>query len=144
MLSEFRISLEVDAPLDRVWKSLVDWKSQGEWMAMTHVDSSHIGAADSGVGTTIEAFTGIGKFGILDQMRVTEWKPPHRCVVDHFGPIIKGIGIFELSAIDDNRTRFDWFERVDAPKVILALIKPGILLAVRYSLRRFARFTAVK
>lgn len=144
MLSEFRISVEVNAPLHRVWESLVDWKRQGEWMAMTRVDSSHHGATDSGVGTTIEAFTGIGKFGILDQMRVTEWQPPHRCVVDHFGPIIKGIGVFELSAIDDKRTRFDWFEQIDAPKVILALIKPGILIAVTYSLRRFARFTAVK
>ena len=35
--------------------------------------------------------------------------------------------------------RFDWYEKIDAPKPILLLIKPGILIAVTYSLRKFAR-----
>ena len=138
-LNEFRISVIVDAPLDRTWERLVDWKSQGEWMALTKVWSSVDRSGESGVGTSIDAFTGIGKFGILDRMRITEWSPPTFCAVDHYGKVIRGIGEFRLTPLSPVRTRFDWFERIDAPSWILALIKPGILIAVRYSLRKFAR-----
>jgi hypothetical protein len=107
-------------------------------MALTKVTASHNGPTDSGVGTTIEAFTGIGKFGILDQMRVIDWQPPKYCKVDHYGKIIKGIGIFNL--IDENgMTRFDWYEEIKAPRALLILIKPFILIAVYASLRKFAR-----
>lgn len=138
LINEFRISIEIAAPIQRVWAELVDWKKQGDWMALTRVEASATGAKDSGIGTTIDAFTGIGNFGILDKMRVTKWEPPVFCEVDHYGKIIKGIGTFNLVALSDSRTRFDWYERIDAPKFILALAKPGILMAVYLSLRKFA------
>lgn len=138
MLNDFRVQVTISAPVPEVWLSLVNWKSQGEWMALTRVNSSHQGAADSNIGTTIDAFTGIGKLGILDRMRVTKWEPPTFCAVEHYGAIIKGIGEFKLSQLPDGRTKFDWYERIESPTLILALIKPGILLAVYYSLRKFA------
>lgn len=137
-LNDFRVSVTVNASVSEVWNKLVDWKRQGDWMALTRVNSSHLGAVDSNVGTTIDAFTGIGKFGILDRMRVTKWEPPTFCAVDHYGAIIKGIGEFKLTQLPHGQTRFDWFERIEAPTLILALIKPGILIAVYYSLRKFA------
>lgn len=138
MLDEFRVSVTVNAPVSEVWNKLVDWRRQGDWMALTHVRASHQGATDSNIGTTIDAFTGIGRFGILDRMRITKWEPPTFCAVEHYGAIIKGIGEFKLSDLPNGRTRFDWFERIEAPSLILALIKPGVLIAVYYSLRKFA------
>lgn len=138
-LSEFRVSIRINVPQVEVWKYLVDWKSQGDWMALTSVTSSADDSGVSGIGTEIHAFTGIGKFGIMDEMRVTKWDPPNFCAVDHYGRWIKGIGEFRLIAISDSTTRFDWYERIDAPTALLALIKPGILIAVRFSLRKFAR-----
>jgi hypothetical protein len=138
-LEDFRIALEIPAPLERVWPELVTWKKQGEWMALTRVEASANGADDSGVGTTIDAFTGIGPIGILDKMRVTKWEPPTFCQVEHFGSLIKGIGEFRLTRSSSNVTRFDWYERIDAPRFILVLVKPGILIAVYISLRKFAR-----
>ena len=138
MLRDFRVTVTISAPVHEVWNKLVDWQSQGDWMALTRVTASSQGAADSNVGTTIDAFTGIGKLGILDRMRVTTWQPPTFCAVEHYGAIIKGIGEFNLSELPDSRTRFDWFERIEAPTLILALIKPGVLIAVYYSLRKFA------
>ena len=41
--------------------------------------------------------------------------------------------------LSENQVRFDWYEEISAPKLVLALIKPGVLLAVTYSLRKFAR-----
>lgn len=139
MLNEFRVSVTISAPLNIVWAKLVDWKSQSEWMALTRVWSSADKDGNSEVGTIIEAFTGIGKLGILDQMKVIEWKPPTFCAVDHYGKFIKGIGEFRLVAISPKQTRFDWYEKIEAPSWVLAMIKPGILLAVRYSLWKFAR-----
>jgi len=139
MLKEFRVSVTIDAELNEVWQKLVDWKSQGEWMALTKVWSSVDDGGASGIGTEISAFTGIGKIGVLDKMRVTAWEPPKFCAVYHYGKIIKGIGEFRLTAIEERKVRFDWYEEIEAPKILLALIKPGILLAVTYSLRKFAR-----
>lgn len=142
MLDEFRVSITVNAELLRVWEKLVDWKSQGEWMALTKVWSSVDESGASGIGTEISAFTGLGKIGVLDKMRVTKWEPPYLCAVDHYGKIIKGIGEFRLTKIAENKTRFDWYEKIIAPKLVLALIKPGIIIAVTYSLRKFARSCA--
>lgn len=138
-LNEFKLSISISAPISEVWEKLVDWKSQSEWMALTHVWSSADHDGKSGVGTVIEAFTGIGKFGVLDQMKVVEWKPPTFCAVNHFGRFIKGIGEFRLVELSPSETRFDWYERIDAPRWLLALIRPGILVAVKFSLSRFAR-----
>lgn len=138
MLNEFRVSVIIKSDLNQVWNRLIDWKSQGEWMALTKVWSSVDESGISGVGTEIQAFTGVGRFGILDKMVVTEWQPPQFCAVDHYGRWIKGIGEFKLTQLPDNTVRFDWYEEIKAPKLVLLAIKPGILIAVTYSLRKFA------
>lgn len=138
-IDEFKVSVTVEAPQDEVWNALVDWKSQGDWMALTRVTSSIDSGGESGVGTEIRAFTGIGRIGVWDEMRVTGWEPPSFCAVDHYGRLIKGIGEFRLTAVTSTTTRFDWYEKINAPAFLLALIKPGVLIAVYFSLRRFAR-----
>ena len=138
-LDEFRVSVKINAPCDQVWRRLVDWKSQGDWMALTKVNSNADDGGVSGVGTEIKAFTGIGRIGILDEMRVVTWEPPRFCAVDHYGKAIKGIGEFHLVQKSDYVTEFNWYEKIRAPRLLLALFKPGILIAVRFSLWRFAR-----
>jgi hypothetical protein len=138
VLKDFNATVFVAAPQIEVWRSLVDWKSQGEWMALTRVTASDNGADDSGVGTTIDAFTGIGVLGILDRMKVTDWEPPTFCRVEHYGKVIRGIGEFRLTEVAGG-TRFDWYEEIKAPKLVLLLIKPFILITVKLSLRKFAR-----
>jgi len=120
-----------------VWAALADWESQGDWMLQTTVEvTSQI---REGVGTTIAAFTGIGKFGVMDHMIVTSWQPPHICDVTHTGKIIKGTGRFKLSAIDAETTRFDWSEEILTPRVIFLLIAPGLYAGVRISLAKLSR-----
>jgi len=138
VLKDFRAQVFIPASQRDVWRALVNWKQQGEWMALTKVTSSDQGADDSGVGTTIDAFTGIGFFGVMDRMKVTAWEPPSFCRVDHYGKVIKGVGEFQLTQIEGG-TRFDWYEEIKAPRFVLLLIKPFILIAVNLSLRKFAR-----
>jgi hypothetical protein len=131
------MSLIIDAPVQKVWDALADWESQSEWMLQTTVEvTSEI---RSGVGTSIAAFTGIGKLGIMDRMTVTNWSPPTVCDVVHTGKIIKGTGRFELTALTPQSTRFDWSEEILAPRVLFLLIAPGLYLGVRISLSALRR-----
>ncbi|CAN2181733.1 SRPBCC domain containing protein [Candidatus Nanopelagicaceae bacterium] len=131
------MSLVIDVPIEKVWAALADWESQGEWMLQTTVEvTSDI---REGVGTSIAAFTGIGKLGIMDHMTVTSWNPPTICNVVHTGAIIKGTGRFELTALSENSTRFDWSEEILAPRAIFLLIAPGLYAGVRISLSALRR-----
>lgn len=143
-IKEFALAITIDASITRVWDEMVDWEGQSEWMLSTRVyDDRH---SPVGVGHTLRAFTGpFAKFnrlfGIMDEMVVSAWEPPRFCRVEHVGRIIRGYGTFTLNTDPENptRTRFDWFEEIEAPNWILALIKPGILIGVWISLRRFKR-----
>jgi len=131
------MSLVIKAPIESVWAAIADWESQGDWMLQTTVEvTSQI---REGVGTTIAAFTGMGKFGVMDHMVVTSWQPPHICDVLHTGKIIKGTGRFQLVAIDADTTRFDWSEEILAPRVLFLLTAPGLYAGVRISLAKLGR-----
>ncbi len=131
------MSLAIDVPINKVWAALADWESQGEWMLQTTVEvTSDI---REGVGTSIAAFTGIGRLGIMDHMTVTSWNPPTICDVVHTGAIIKGTGRFELTALSNTSTRFDWSEEILAPRAIFLLIAPGLYAGVRISLSALRR-----
>lgn len=102
---------------------------------------------ESGPGTEIAAFTGpfhklfprFKFFGVLDTMVVTNWQPPSICDVLHTGKIIKGTGRFEVVAINDQKSLFNWSEIIWAPRVIFLILKPALYVGVWISLRRFAR-----
>jgi len=131
------MSLVIDAPIEKVWASLADWESQGDWMLQTTVEvTSEI---REGIGTKIAAFTGIGKVGVMDHMQVTKWEPPFICDVLNTGKIIKGTGRFQLSSIDSETTRFDWSEEILAPRALFLIIAPGLYAGVRISLANLSR-----
>ncbi len=131
------MNLEIKAPIEKVWQALAQWESQGDWMLLTKVEV--VSEIREGVGTSIAAFTGIGKLGLMDHMQVTKWQPPNICDVIHTGRIIKGTGSFELTQIDAFTTRFDWSEEILAPRPIFLLIAPGLYAGVRISLMALRR-----
>jgi hypothetical protein len=143
--STLAISISIDAPREKVWATIADWSSQGDWMLQTKVwVTSDI---SEGVGTSIAAFTGpfykfyprFKSIGLLDLMTVTSWQPPVRCDVEHVGKVLKGSGSFILSEDENGKTRFDWSETITAPKPLFLLVAPFLYLGVRISLARFAR-----
>jgi hypothetical protein len=139
------ISTLIKAPAAKVWSSIADWESQGEWMLQTKVVLTS--EKSEGVGVKIAAFTGpfyrlyprITFLGLLDLMEVTHWEPPHRCDVNHYGKILKGSGTFEVVALDSQHTTFHWSEEILAPWLIFIVVKPFLWLGVKISLARFAR-----
>jgi len=139
------ITLEISAPVEKVWEAIADWESQGKWMLQTRVWVTS--AQREGVGTSISAFTGplhhfypkFKSLGLLDLMLVTTWEPPHRCDVEHVGKLLKGSGSFILTRTSSDKTRFDWSEIVVAPRPLFLLFAPFLYIGVRISLARFAR-----
>jgi carbon monoxide dehydrogenase subunit G len=141
--------VRVEAPPERVWAALTDWPAQGAWMLATDVET--VGGPAQGIGGRLAARTGVplpwrrGRhLGVLDTMVITEWDPPRRVVVQHTGRIVRGPGIFEVRPSGET-TEFVWTERLYLPFGLLGtlgwpLAKPFVVLGVRLSLRRFARF----
>lgn len=146
-LSDLSLTVKINKPIEVVWKSLVDWHSQGEWMLQTKVWSEldQDRTVKNGKGVLIFAFTGLFpklypklRLGILDTMEITKWQPPLLCEVVHIGAVIRGSGRFELKKTRGG-TIFYWHEEIIAPAFVLLLVKPALLIGVWLSLRRFAR-----
>jgi hypothetical protein len=134
----------VDAPPERVFAALADWRAQGQWMLGTKVWSD--GPAQ-GVGGQLSAFTGVGRVGFLDTMEIVEWAPPHHVRVRHTGDVVRGDGVFEVLALSEGRSRFVWREELELPlgavgRAGYALVRPVFAAGVDRSLRRFAELVA--
>jgi carbon monoxide dehydrogenase subunit G len=142
-VAELVVSQDVDAPAEQVWAVLVDWDVHGDWMLLTRASG---GAA---VGESIEAFTGLGRVGILDRMTIVVWEPPHRAVVRHTGRVIRGSGAFEVRDLSAGRSRVVWSEWVDLPFGVVGraawpLVRLLVRGGVQLSLRRLARYVEAR
>ena len=130
----------VDAPAASVFRAATDAERQSSWMLGTVVRAY----GPPGVGQRLAAFTGVGRLGFLDTARVIEWDPPRRCVVEHIGTVVRGLGIVEVEPLDDETSRLHWREELDLPYGWLGrlgwfVLRPAFLAGVRISLERLAR-----
>lgn len=107
------VSVDIAAPLERVWAAAADLASHVEWMA----DAERIDFltdSRSGVGTKMAVETRVGPLSTTDIIEVTAWEEPATIGVVHSG-VVTGTGAFELERIDDTTTRFTWREQLDLP-----------------------------
>jgi len=130
-----RIVLPV--PPEQAWQAVVDWPRQDQWMLATRVRGGH------GPGAQVVARTGIGPVGFTDTMVITVWEPPHRCVVEHTGRVLRGAGIFEVVPAGAG-SEFRWTERLELPFAVAGrwgwrVVRPLVQRGMDLSLRRFAR-----
>jgi len=130
-----RIVLPV--PPEQAWQAVVDWPRQDQWMLATRVRGGH------GPGAQVVARTGIGPVGFTDTMVITVWEPPHRCVVEHTGRVLRGAGIFEVVPAGAG-SEFRWAERLELPFAAAGrwgwrVVRPLAQRGMDLSLRRFAR-----
>ena len=98
-----------------------------------------------GVGARVEAFTGVGRLGVLDRMEITAWEPPRRCAVVHVGRVVRGTGEFRVVPRGADRSTFVWREDLDLPLGLPGRLGwPLFAAGVRVSLRRFARWVEAR
>lgn len=134
---EISSRIVVSAPPEEVWRAVVDWAGQRRWMLGTRVHGGH------GLGATVVARTGIGPLALTDTMVISDWDPPHRCVVRHTGRVVRGAGIFEVTPRGPG-CEFRWTEQLDLPLAAVGrlgwrLARPLAQRGMDISLRRFAR-----
>ena len=134
------LTVDIAAPAELVWRRVTDWSTQGQWMLLTKVTAE----GEAGVGQEIAAFTGIGRVGFLDLMRVTQWAPEEfRCEVWHYGKLVRGLGIFQVVPTATG-CKFLWREELDLPFGLIGqlgfpIVRPLFLSGIRQSLKRLAR-----
>ncbi len=122
-----RSSIEIGAPIERVWIRLAEVERQPEWMHdLKWVHLLTPGAL--GVGSRAEGLVRILGIGVRDPVEVTEFLPPHDYAIRHDGPF-RGSGVFRLEALDDGRTRITWDETLVPPILpnLIGLIQAPLL-----------------
>jgi uncharacterized protein YndB with AHSA1/START domain len=108
------VSVEIDAPTDRVWEVVEPVERHVDWMADA-VAIRFTGEQTRGIGTTFECDTKVGPITLVDKMEITDWEPGERMGVRHSG-VVTGSGHFTLEPIDlGRRTRFSWTEELVFP-----------------------------
>jgi hypothetical protein len=138
-MTKVEITSRVLVPAEpaELWRLAMDWPRQGDWMLATRVSGGQ------GVGAVVSARTGLGPVGFTDTMVITEWYPPHRCVVRHTGRVLRGTGVFEVAS-RGAMSEFAWTERLRLPSPVPRRLArwlargPGRWV-MDVSLRRFRR-----
>ena len=87
---DLSLSVDIKASQAEVFKKVVDWESQGDWMLGTKVSRTKNNG--QGLGGEIVAWTGIWKFGFNDPMVITQWIEPKIVDVKHLGKVVKLLG----------------------------------------------------
>jgi uncharacterized protein YndB with AHSA1/START domain len=113
MTRRIETSIDIPAPIERVWDDIADLASHVEWMADAESITFTTGQS-SGVGTRMEVLTKVGPLRLTDVMTFTEWEPPHRMAIRHQG-LVTGVGEFQLEPIASGGTRFTWREDLSFP-----------------------------
>jgi hypothetical protein len=125
---------EVAVSAEHAWQALVDWTEQASWMPFT--DVRLLPGPAEGVGTRIEAVTGLGPIKVADPMEIVEWEPPRRCVMRHDGKVLRGTGTFEVAPYGPDRSLVRWEEDLRQPVAALTWLgKPFFT----WALGRFER-----
>ena len=140
------LTREIAAPAERVWRLAVDWERQSAWIPATTVRL--LPGPREGLGTRVEAVTGVGPLRLLvDPMEVVEWDPPRLCVTRHDGNVLRGTGTFGVEPLGRDRCRFTWREDLELPggPLVGGAYRVGSRLStpfLAYAVGRLARLAA--
>lgn len=112
-MSQIRVSIDLDAPVAKVWEIVEPIERHVDWMADA-VAIRFKGEQTRGTGTEFFCDTKVGPIKLVDQMTITSWVPEREMGVTHTG-VVTGTGKFTLEQLDATRTRFTWTESLVFP-----------------------------
>jgi hypothetical protein len=138
---EVTASIIIKAPAANVFRALLAWERQGEWIPFTRV---RLVDGDGGEGSSVEAVTQVGPAVLRDEMRVVKVDPPFEIRVVHYGKVLRGPGVMRCTPMGAERTQVVWHEWFHLPsgaagKVAWPVLWPGSKVSLTQALRRFAR-----
>jgi carbon monoxide dehydrogenase subunit G len=112
-MTSIRVSTVIDAPPATVWGAVEDINTHIEWMADAE-SITFTSELTQGEGTTFDCVTKVGPIRLTDVMTITEWAPGEAMGVRHVG-MVTGTGVFTLTPVSGDRTRFSWAESLTFP-----------------------------
>ena len=138
---EVTATIIVRAPAARVFRGLLAWERQGEWIPFTRV---RLVDGDGGEGSSVEAVTQVGPAVLRDEMRVVKVDPPYEIRVVHYGKVLRGPGVMRCTPMGGDRTQVVWHEWFHLPggtagRLAWPVLWPGSKVSLTQALRRFAR-----
>jgi uncharacterized membrane protein len=108
-----RASVEIAAPVDRVWAVLADIEGQPDWMHDLK-DVRLETPPPVGVGTRATGRVQVFGIGVDDPIEITAFEAPTHFAIRHVG-LVTGSGDIRLRAAGDGRTTVTWDEILVAP-----------------------------
>lgn len=112
-MSSIQVSIDINAPVSRVWEIVEPVERHIDWMADA-VAIRFQTEQTRGVGTTFFCDTKVGPIKLVDVMTITAWEPERVMGVKHTG-VVTGTGEFTLTPLGDSTTRFTWTESLVFP-----------------------------
>jgi uncharacterized protein YndB with AHSA1/START domain len=112
-MSHIRVSIDINAPISRVWQVVEPIERHIDWMADAVAIRFH-SEQTRGVGTKFFCDTKVGPIKLVDVMTITAWEPEAVMGVTHTG-VVTGTGEFTLTPLSDSTTRFTWTESLVFP-----------------------------
>ncbi len=135
------LGAELGGSPELVWRLLVDWERQGDWMREAS-DFEVVSHDREGVGVEALATVRIGGIATRDRIRVDVWEPRRHLGIVHLG-WVGGRGDLSLTRRGEGRTQLDWREELVPPWGLigalgLRLLRPLIIRVFRQDLRALA------
>ena len=112
-MSHIQVSIDINAPVSRVWEIVEPVERHIDWMADA-VAIRFQTEQTRGVGTKFFCDTKVGPIKLVDVMTITAWEPNAVMGVTHTG-VVTGTGEFTLTALSESTTRFTWTESLVFP-----------------------------
>jgi hypothetical protein len=147
-MASITASIDVAAPVDRVWERITDWPAHGRWTPLTTVTVTSDQPA--GVGASFVGRSGLGPIGFDDPMEIVEWVPPvdgraGYCRVRKHGRVVLGWADFEVRGGPGGASTVRWTEEVRiAPVRLTRPVDRLIAVVGRFGLYRVLRAMAAE
>ena len=116
MAKSINVSIEINAPIEKVWQEVSNIRNHSTWMNDAE-SIEFLSEQENGVGTKIVVLTKVGPIKLKDYMTFTKWINHREIEVSHKG-IVTGKGSFLLKSIDVKRTNFSWKETLRFPIIL--------------------------
>ena len=114
-MSTVRVNIEIEAPVERVWETIMDPHRLKDWVTI-HRSVSHVSEEPLARGSSMDQILHIRGVSFKVHWDLAEVRPPHRAEWEGRGPAHSRARIrYELSGADDGPTRFEYTNEFTVP-----------------------------
>jgi uncharacterized membrane protein len=126
-MSEVHVSIDIDAPVQRVWDMIMDPYRLGDWVTI-HRSVSEVSSNPLRNGATMAQVLHMRGVSFKVHWMLADVKPPHLAVWEGRGPAHSRARIrYELSG-DENRTHFDYTNEFKTPGGVLGNVASRVVV----------------